>query len=219
MELLDTLGVVPKNESLYEIAFTHTSYSNEHNDAISYERLEFLGDAVLELIVSEYLYLEDQFPEGVMTKLRASYVCERALYEYGHNLGFERFIKLGSSKQDLSTQTVVADVFEALMGAIYLDYGYDKVKGIVIKIIEPYILGHVDFLQDYKSELQECVQTVKKSVLYEIINEEGPPHNRRFTCQVSVDGIIMGVGHGGSKKASEQDAARIALSKGVKIQE
>lgn len=218
MEILDKLGVVPNKMELYDIAFTHTSYSNEHDDAISYERLEFLGDAVLELIISEYLYLEEKFPEGVMTKLRASYVCEKALYEYGHNLEFEKYVKLGSSKQDLSTQTVIADVFEALIGAIYLDCGYDKVKDIVINIVEPYLLGHVDFLQDYKSELQECVQTVKKSVLYEIINEEGPPHNRKFTCRVSVDGIVMGIGVGSSKKASEQDAARIALSKGVKIQ-
>lgn len=215
MEILDKLKVIPKNEELYVKAFTHTSYSNEHSECESYERLEFLGDAVLELIVSDYLYKEKHLEEGTMTKMRSSYVCEAACYTYAKALGLEDYVRLGSGEMEANV-TILADVFEAFVAALYLDQGIEMARSIVLDIVVDYIKQGVDFLHDYKSELQELVQTVRKSVIYEIIDETGPAHNKMFTCQVKVDDIVMGIGRGSSKKASEQEAAKEALKKQAK---
>lgn len=216
MQLLKELNIKPKDISLYETAFTHTSYSNEHSNCESYERLEFLGDAVLELIISDYLYNEKHLEEGTMTKMRSSYVCEEACATYSNDLGFDKYIRLGSGENGASV-TILADVFESFIGATYLDQGFDFTSELVLKVITKYINKGVDFLHDYKSELQELVQTVKKSVIYEVIDEKGPAHDKVFTCQVKVDDIIMGVGTGTSKKSAEQQAAKVALSKQVKM--
>lgn len=216
MQLLKGLNIKPKDISLYETAFTHTSYSNEHSNCESYERLEFLGDAVLELIISDYLYNEKHLEEGTMTKMRSSYVCEEACATYSNDLGFDKYIRLGSGENGASV-TILADVFESFIGATYLDQGFDFTSKLVLKVITRYINKGVDFLHDYKSELQELVQTVKKSVIYEVIDEKGPAHDKVFTCQVKVDDIIMGVGTGTSKKSAEQQAAKVALSKQVKM--
>ena len=215
MELFDRLGISVNSEELYIVALTHTSYSNENEGCESYERLEFLGDAVLELIISDYLYNEKELKEGTMTKFRASYVCEAACSTYARELGLDSYIRLGSGEVEANT-TIIADVFEAFIAAMYLDKGFDFTSNFVMNIIKEYINKNVDFLHDYKSELQELVQTVRKSVVYEVINEEGPAHNKVFTCQVLVDGIVMGIGRGGSKKMAEQEAAKIALSKQAK---
>ena len=215
MELFNELGINVNNEDLYIKALTHTSYSNENEGTESYERLEFLGDAVLELIISDYLYNEKELKEGTMTKFRASYVCEAACSTYAKELGLDEYIRLGSGELEANT-TIIADVFEAFIAAMYLDKGFEFTSSFVMNIISRYINKNVDFLHDYKSELQEMVQTVRKSVVYEVINEEGPAHNKRFTCQVLVDGIVMGVGKGGSKKNAEQEAAKMALSKQAK---
>lgn len=216
MQLLKELNIKSKDISLYETAFTHTSYSNEHSNCESYERLEFLGDAVLELIISDYLYNEKHLEEGTMTKMRSSYVCEEACATYSNDLGFDKYIRLGSGENGASV-TILADVFESFIGATYLDQGFDFTSKLVLKVITKYINKGVDFLHDYKSELQELVQTVKKSVIYEVIDEKGPAHDKVFTCQVKVDDIIMGVGTGTSKKSAEQQAAKVALSKQVKM--
>lgn len=215
MDILNKLNIKVKNEELYNQAFTHTSYSNENEDCESYERLEFLGDAVLELIISDYLYNEESLEEGIMTKMRASYVCEEACATYSRELGFTKYIRLGSGEIE-ANETILADVFESFVGATYLDQGIDFTKEMVLKIITKYMNKGTDFLHDYKSELQELVQTVKKSVIYETIDEKGPAHDRIFTCQAKVDNIIMGVGTGSSKKQAEQEAAKEALSKQVK---
>ncbi len=215
MEILKKLNIKTENEDLYKQAFTHTSYSNEHEDFESYERLEFLGDAVLELIISDYLFNEEDLEEGIMTKMRASYVCEEACATYSRGLRFQDYILLGSGEIE-ANETILADVFESFVGATYLDQGFKFTQKMVLKIIGKYINKKVDFLHDYKSELQELVQTVKKSVVYEIIKETGPAHDRVFTCQVKVDNLIMGVGKGSSKKQAEQEAAKVALSKQVK---
>ena len=216
MQLLKELNIKPKDISLYETAFTHTSYSNEHSNCESYERLEFLGDAVLELIISDYLYNEKHLEEGTMTKMRSSYVCEEACATYSNDLGFDKYIRLGSGENGASV-TILADVFESFIGATYLDQGFDFTSKLVLQVITRYINKGVDFLHDYKSELQELVQTVKKSVIYEVIDEKGPAHDKVFSCQVKVDDIIMGVGTGTSKKSAEQQAAKVALSKQVKM--
>ena len=215
MDILNELNIKTNNEKIYLKAFTHTSYSNEHENTESYERLEFLGDAVLELIISDYLFNEDTLEEGIMTKMRASYVCEEACATYSRELKFNKYILLGSGEIE-ANETILADVFESFVGATYLDQGFKFTKDMVLRIITKYINKGVYFLHDYKSELQELVQTVKKSVIYEIIDESGPAHDRTFTCQVKVDNLIMGTGKGSSKKQAEQEAAKVALSKQVK---
>ena len=122
---------------------------------------------------------------------------------------------LGSGEACANT-TILADVFESFIGAMYLDQGFAYTSQFVMKIIQPYIQKKIDFLHDYKSELLELVQTVRKSVSYEIIDESGPAHNKTFVCQVMVDNIVMGIGKGSSKKAAEQAAAKVALEKQAK---
>lgn len=214
MRIFEKLDINPTNINLYYQAFTHSSYTNENPSFQNYERLEFLGDAVLEIIVSDYLYKERHLEEGTMTKLRANYVCEKACATYARDLNFEKEIKLGNNEE--VNDTIIADVFEAFIGAVYLDKGFEFVNKLIRKIIVEYIEKGTNFLIDYKSELQEKVQTVKKSVIYEVINETGPAHNKKFTSIVKVDGLVLGRGSGSSKKSSEQEAAKDALSKEVK---
>jgi len=216
MKIFKRLDLNPKNINLYYTAFTHSSYCNENPSVSDYERLEFLGDAVLELIISDYLYKERHLEEGKMTKMRATYVCESACATYARDLKFMDDIKMGNSEEE-ANETILADVFEAFIGAMYLDLGFEEAKRIVLDIILKYINKNINFLKDYKSELQELVQTVKKSVTYEVIKEEGPSHNKTFTCVAIVDGIKMGTGIGSSKKNAEQEAARQALSKRAEI--
>ena len=215
MKILKKLNIKTENKKLYETAFTHTSYSNEHEDCDNYERLEFLGDAVLELIISDYLYNEKHLEEGTMTKMRSSYVCEEACATYADDLEFGKYIRVGSGEIEANI-TIKADVFESFIGAMYLDKGFAFTSDIVLAIIKQYIAKGIDFLHDYKSELQELVQTGNKSVIYEVIDEKGPAHDRVFTSQVKVGNIIMGKGVGTSKKSAEQAAAKEALSKQVK---
>lgn len=219
MEILKKFDIVPNDISLYETAFTHTSYANEEK-VTSYERLEYLGDAVLELVMSEYLYLTTEAPEGVMTKLRAHYVCENALYEYSLKIGLNDYLKLGKGETingGKYRKAIVADIYEAFIGAIYLDQGFDKAKSFIHETAIPFLKNHaIDYFDDYKSKLQEWVQTDKRSLQYEIIHEEGPAHHKTFTAIVKIDDIIYGEGTAGSKKEAEQIAAKDALDKCVK---
>lgn len=207
MKILEKLNIHAHDLSLYKRAFTHTSYSNEHN-CESYERLEFLGDAVLELIMSDYLYKERHLEEGTMTKMRSSYVCEEACATYSTDLGFKDYILLGSGESE-ATVPILADVFESFVGATYLDQGFAFTNEFVLKVITKYINKGIDFLHDYKSELQELVQTVKKSVVYEVIDEKGPAHDKTFTCQVKVDDVVMGKGTGTSKKMPNRQPLKL----------
>lgn len=215
MKIFKRLDINPTNINLYCNAVTHSSYTNENPIYPNYERLEFLGDAVLEIIISDYLYKERKLEEGLMTRMRSSYVCEEACACYAKELKLDEEIKIGSGES--INQTILADVFEAFVAALYLDQGFEFTKEFVLNIIVKYIEKNIEFLHDYKSTLQELVQTVKKSVVYEVVEEKGPSHNKTFTSIVKVDGIIMGKGSAGSKKASEQEAAREALSKQAKI--
>ena len=220
MEILDKLKIPYNDISLYEQAFTHTSYANEEN-IDSYERLEYLGDAVLELIISEYLYKTTDEPEGKMTKLRSSYVCENALYEYSCLLGLNEEIKLGKGEQERDgkhNKTIVADIFESFTGAIFLDCGFETVKKFIYDNIIPLIENHsIDFIEDYKSVLQELVQTDRKSLTYEVIDESGPAHDKMFKIVVKIDDIIYGEGTAHSKKEAEQLAAKSALKKAQSV--
>ena len=216
ISLLKENDIETNNLSLYETAFTHTSFANEH-DTISYERLEYLGDAVLELIMSEYLYKTTNKPEGEMTKLRSHYVCENALYEYSLSLNFNEVLKLGHGEAESGgkyRKAIVADIFEAFIGALYLDKGIDTVKTFIYKNVIPFIENEkLDFFSDYKSKLQELVQTDKRSLEYIVVGEEGPAHNKTFSVIVKIDDVIYGKGTAHSKKEAEQEAAKDALKK------
>ncbi len=216
-ELMKKLNIKPKNKELYKAAFSHSSYVNEHKVKSDYERLEFLGDAVLDLVVADYLYNHHKESEGEMTKVRANYVCENANYTYSSNLCLEKYILVcnGETKDgEPIKKAIVADIFEALMGAIYLDQGYSTARNVILKIVVPYIENpDITFFSDYKSSLQEFVQTEQKSIEYIITKEEGPAHNKTFTVDVVIDDIVYGTGIGQSKKDAEQEAAKYALEK------
>ena len=215
MNFLEKFGIKITDASLIDIALTHSSYSNEH-DAKNYERLEYLGDAVLQLVVSEYLYKNTDLPEGVMSKTRASYVCEKALVEYEKKIGYKDYIKVGHGQIGNVNDTIVADVFEAILGAIFLDQGFDVAKKYVTEIVIPYIESKAQFFDDYKTRLQEMVQTEKESVEYRLVSESGPAHDRTFEVDVIIDNIVYGHGIGKSKKEAEQNAAYDACSKCAK---
>lgn len=215
MKILEELGINPNKISLYEQALTHTSYANENN-CQSYERLEYLGDAVLELVMSSYLFKNTDFEEGKMTKLRSTYVCESALYEYALRLKINDYIKLGHGEEESGKfrKAIVADVFEAFIGAMYLDKGIEFVEKFIYKNIIPLIeTKELNFVQDYKSILQELVQTDKRTLNYIVTDEQGPAHNRTFTVNVQIDNIVYGQGIAHSKKEAEQLAAKDALKK------
>ena len=213
-EFLKRWNIKIKNKKLYETALSHASFVNEHNKKNDYERLEFLGDAVLELVISDYLYKNELKKEGEMTKIRASYVCENALYEYMKDLDLIKYIKVGHGEVGEIKKAIVADIFESIMAVIYLEEGFLKVKDVILDIIVPYIENpKVVFFLDYKSTLQEALQTDKKSFIYETIDETGPAHDRRFTVVVKIDNIIYGKGIASSKKEAAQIAAKVALEK------
>lgn len=207
-------GITIKNEKLLKEALTHNSYSNEHGGTC-YERLEYLGDAVLEIVCSEYLYKNTNNPEGEMSRLRSLYVCENALYEYSKSINLKDYILLGNGI-DEANKTIIADVFEAVMAVIYLESGLSTVKKLFNSLIVPHIESHDDFLMDYKSLLQESVQTVKKSVTYRLVEESGPAHLKKFKVEVIIDGLVFGVGEGSTKKSAEQQAAKDAYMKRAK---
>lgn len=219
-ELFKRLNIKPKNLEIYIKAFTHTSYAYEHNIDYSYEKLEFLGDAIVDLIVSDYLYNNEELDEGKMTKIRASYVCENALYEYASYLNFNKYLKLGKGELQnggLDNKAILADTFESFIAALYLDQGFAKAKEVALKIIVPFIKNNdIILFSDYKSELQEVVQDVQKSLKYELVKEKGPAHNKKFQMSVKIDNIVYGVGEGHTKKEAEQEAAKNALKKLVK---
>lgn len=214
MKCLEKMGIEIKNKELLETALTHSSYSNEHN-CDNYERLEYLGDAILESVTSEYLYLNTDYSEGEMTKIRANYVCEKALATYSKKMGIDRYIRLGHGQINNLNDTIIADVFEAVAATVYLDQGYEVVKKYLQDIIVPFIKEGWDFNTDYKTKLQEAVQTNKKSLEYVLIRECGEAHDKTFEMAVKIDNIIYGKGIGKSKKEAEQNAALDALNKSV----
>jgi ribonuclease-3 len=216
MKFLKDYGINIKKIELVEEALTHSSYTNEHKGLENYERLEFLGDAVLELITSEYFYLNTSYREGEMSKLRSRFVCEQALAYICKNIGIDYYIKLGHGQLHNLNDTIRADVYEAVLGAIYLDQGYNVAKKFVYDTLIPYIKENKLFFKDYKTILQELVQTDRKSLEYVLTSESGEPHERIFNIDVKIDNIVYGHGSGKSKKEAEQNAAYDAYLKSVK---
>ena len=212
MKFLEKMGIKINNEELLKTALTHSSYSNEHN-CDNYERLEYLGDAILEAVTSEYLYLNTDYKEGEMTKIRANYVCEKALACYSRDIGIDKCIRLGHGQIHNLNDTIIADVFEAVAAVIYLDQGYNVVKKYLDDIIIPYIKEKKNFNTDYKTMLQEAVQTTRRSLEYVLLDEYGEAHDKTIEMAVKIDDIIYGKGIGKSKKEAEQNAALDALNK------
>ncbi|CAM3699772.1 ribonuclease III [Mesobacillus zeae] len=220
-EFQETIGIQFKNERLLKHAFTHSSYVNEHRRKPyeDNERLEFLGDAVLELTVSRFLF--EKYPmmsEGELTKLRAAVVCEPSLVSFAHELSFGKLVLLGKGEEMTGGRTrpaLLADVFEAFIGALYLDQGIETVTAFLEKVVFPKIdAGAFSHVMDFKSQLQELVQRDGAGILeYRIMEETGPAHNRVFESRVSLDGEELGTGKGRSKKEAEQHAAQLGLEK------
>lgn len=202
---------------LLERAMMHSSYANEHNKK-SNERLEFLGDAVLDLAVAKFLFERLDQSEGVLTKKRAQEVCEGSLYEYAKSINLGEYLLLGKGEEmsgGREKPALLADAFEALLGAVFMDKGYLETYKVLDKVVFPSILKNINTEdKDYKSKLQELVQSDKRTLQYKIISESGPAHNKEFKSRVYMDEtIIMGEGIGKSKKEAEQNAAKATLEK------
>lgn len=212
-EVLAKMNIKLKNTELLKTALTHSSYANEHEHVHNYERLEFLGDAVLELVTSAYFYNHTNLKEGDMTKLRANFVCEHALATYAKDLDIDKEILVGEGQKHNLNDTIIADVFEAIIGAIYLDQGFKVAQKYIETIVVPYIKKESDFNTDYKTKLQEYVQMGKKSLVYEVTKEYGEAHDKTFEVVVKIDNIIYGRGSGKSKREAEQKAAYDAYQK------
>lgn len=216
-KLESNIGYCFKDKDLLINALTHTSYANEHKHKgmKDNERLEFLGDAVLELVSSEYLYKNmKDMPEGKMTKLRASLVCEPTLAMDAREIDLEDFIYLGKGEDETGGRkrdSIVSDAFEALIGAIFLDGGIEEAKYFILK----FALNDIEkkkLFYDSKTVLQERVNSVKNgNLVYEIIKEWGPDHNKTYEAATKLNGKIIGKGQGHTKKAAEQQAAFDAL--------
>ena len=219
MQLQDKIGYHFQNLSLLNNALTHSSYANERHWKYerNNERLEFLGDAVLELISSDFLFHENpQMPEGKLTKLRSSMVCEPALAYCARDIELGRYMLLGKGEDmtgGRNRDSIVSDATEALLGAIYLDGGFANAKEFVLNFILNDI-EHKQLFYDSKTILQEIVQEKGTHLVeYHLIKEEGPDHNKSFTVDVLVSGHVMGTGVGHTKKAAEQEAAYQAIRK------
>lgn len=217
--LEERLGYHFQNRALLENALTHSSYANEHRDAglSSNERLEFLGDSVLGMVVADHLYREHpNMPEGELTRTRAAMVCEESLVEVARVLDLGRYLRLGKGEDaggGRERPSILADATEAVLAAIYLDGGIAQAR----RTIRNLILGNEEELsasRDYKTALQELVQKESgRKLTYQLVGEEGPDHAKRFSVEVLLDGNTVGSGEGRTKKAAEQSAARAAIGK------
>ncbi|MBP2622920.1 ribonuclease III [Streptococcus oricebi] len=220
--LLERFNIVFSQEELLETAFTHTSYANEHRLLkISHnERLEFLGDAVLQLIISQYLYGKyPKKPEGDLSKLRSMIVREESLAGFTRDCQFDRFIKLGKGEEKSGGRdrdTILGDLFEAFLGALLLDKGVEAVRDFLYQVMIPKVeAGDFEQVTDYKTKLQEVLQVNGDVVInYQVVAESGPAHAKRFEVAVLVNGETRGQGQGRSKKLAEQEAAKNAFEKG-----
>lgn len=199
---------------------THSSFANEncHKDCESYERLEFLGDSVLGLITSEYIF--DKFKnlhEGSLTRLRASLVCEKTLKEFADSLEIGKFLRLSHGEERTGGRnrpSILADAFESVIAALFLDGGIEVAKKIVIRFLSSKLSGTYEMIKDYKTKIQEFLQSVhKNNINYEVIDASGPDHAKEFTVQIEIQGIPYGIGKAKSKKEAEQLAAKSAIEK------
>ena len=213
-EIEEKIGYTFRDPQLLQTALTHTSFANENKQHIRHnERLEFLGDSVLSVVVSEYLFCHNrQLPEGQLTRIRASLVCESTLFRFATQLGLGDAIRLGRGEEKNGGRTrpaILADAFEAVIAAIYLDGGLEQARQFIL----PYVKAAHDTEHDYKTQLQEVVQqNPEERVRYEVVDQSGPDHAKHFVVEVHLNSNCIGRGEGHSKKAAEQMAAKEALS-------
>ena len=216
MKLLQTeIGYSFKDTGYLETALTHSSYANEMKGKIqNNERQEFLGDAVLSIVASDYLFANFRLPEGDLTKLRASVVCEQALCRFAGEIGLGEYLRLGRGELQSGGSkrpSILADAFEALIAAIYLDGGIEPAAKFTIPFLERMLEGDSG-IEDHKTILQEIVQkNPEENVHYVLVQETGPDHNKNFVVEVRLHSNVIGRGEGRSKKMAEQSAAREAL--------
>ena len=219
-DLETAIGYRFQNIALLQNALTHSSYANErwHNSLLSNERLEFLGDSVLGMLVAEYLYhnFPDR-PEGELTRMRADMVCEKTLAAAANRIGIGEHLLLGHGEDRLggrNRESILADAMESVIAACFLDGGIKA----ALKVVQKFILVEVPVTKlhnvDYKTALQELVQQKKNQVLtYTLVGQSGPDHDKQFDVEVALNGNVVGKGSGRSKKRAEQDAARTAIEK------
>lgn len=219
-DLETAIGYRFQNIQLLQNALTHSSYANErwHNSLLSNERLEFLGDSVLGMLVAEYLYRNfPNRPEGELTRMRADMVCEQTLAAAANRIGLGTHLLLGHGEEQgggRNRNSILADAMESVIAACFLDGGMDA----ALKVVQQFILVEVPVTKlhnaDYKTKLQELVQQKKNQVLtYRLAGQSGPDHDKKFDVEVSLNGNIVGSGSGSSKKRAEQMAARCAIEK------
>ena len=223
--LEERIGYSFKNKELLTLALTHTSYVSEvrahGNDTESNERLEFLGDSVLSVVVSNYLYNNfDEFLEGDMTKVRAEVVCEKALAKYASEISLGDYLFLGKGEDKnngRANKSITSDAFEALLAALYLDAGENGFD-VASELVLPFVKAEIEVIrsrgnvEDYKTRLQTLVQQAGNEHLeYVVTNESGPAHNKLFTVEARLNSNVIGVGEGRSKRKAEQNAAYEAL--------
>ncbi len=218
-EIEAKIGYKFKNQELFTASMRHSSYANEHRKSKmqSNERLEFLGDSVLGFVVARHLFATfPDMPEGKMTKMRAELVCEQSLHRVAVSLGLGKFLQLGKGEENTggrSRPSILADCVEALIAAIYTDGGID----VAAKFIHKMLIDGVDIKaevknSDFKTEFQELIQRKPmQTIAYEIVSETGPDHCKIFTSHVKLNGKVVGIGEGNTKKEAEQSAAKHAL--------
>lgn len=217
-ELEEKLGYRFKNPDYLKTALTHSSYANEHRSVgDSNERLEFLGDSILGVVVADYLFKHyPDLPEGDLTKKRAALVCEKACCGFSRQMNVGKYLLLSHGEQNSGGRTrssILADAFESITAAIYLDGGMEESRKFVLRFVLPLLkASKPKTFRDYKTALQEIVQkNPEESLEYVLIGESGPDHDKHFSVEVRLDNNVIGKGGGRSKKEAEQQAAREAL--------
>ncbi|MBQ7218888.1 MAG: ribonuclease III [Ruminococcus sp.] len=217
-DLQEAIGYSFNNPALLTEAMTHSSYAHEqHKNMKNNERLEFLGDAVLSIVVSDYIYTHcPDLPEGELTKLRASLVCEKSLFDFAKQIDLGSYLRLSNGERrngGANRPSIVSDAFEALIAAIYLDGGMEPAKKHILRFVIPEIENHRNnSFKDYKTALQEIIQKNPGERLeYKLVGSSGPDHNKHFKVEVCLNSNVIGRGGGRSKKEAEQQAAREAL--------
>ncbi|MCR6515352.1 MAG: ribonuclease III [Clostridium sp.] len=219
-EIESKLGLNFTNLSYLKVALTHSSFANQHKDSEYNERLEFLGDSVLQLCVTEYLYKNyKEKSEGELTKIRSLIVCENSLYEVAKEMNLGEYIRMSRGEEltgGRNRVSIQADAVEAVIAAIYLDKGFEFTRDFILKHFASIMNKAIDnkIILDFKTKLQEYLQqNGEVNINYELVKHEGPPHRRKFYTVVSINDEIMGEGEGYSKKEAEQRAAKKALIK------
>lgn len=215
MNLFEKFDIEPNNEDYYKMAFMHGSYATVHGIKYDYERLEFLGDSILNMLVSEYLYKKyPKYGEGKLTKLRANFVCQAALINYSHELGLKDYLKVSVDEMNLTDNEVLSitsDIFESFLGALFLDQGLAFTKRFIAKIVFRDIDAEKVFFNDYKSKIKEYCDSQDIKINYMLLEEHGVPHDKTFVMAIYLDDEEMGIGKGKNKKESEQAAAKEAM--------